>query len=437
MKLNKRRICRAVTLATSILGTPVAIAQTAPSMIGGGSSMVTPLIGTEVSASPAANGTISYYAVGSARGEAAFLNNDPSQFDSGTVTVTGTVDFAISDAPLSPAQISAYTSTLGVTNGPLIQIPYLITPVTIALVNAPAGTGPALPGSATPTVALNDDDLCGIFSGKLTNWNQVVNPDNGSVYSATSKPITVIYTAGDGDATDLLTAHLAQVCHTTPFVRNGVTVAPNSNITFTESQNFAGEFIAGVPSNFAPASGSSRVAASLLALSGAGLGYLSPDYTNTFLAPSSTPAKANNLPVASLRNDFTGTDFVPTYQNATTAMGSASAPGTRLIARNPSNWVPAVRNPSTGYPIAGTIQIIVSQCYANPKSNSPSPATAIVDFLTQHYAMSNASVLRGNGFDSVPSTYLTAINSDFLSNASAFNLNIGNTTVCSGSVTGR
>ncbi|WP_114814335.1 substrate-binding domain-containing protein [Paraburkholderia kururiensis] len=436
MKSSKRKICQAITLVISALGASVAMAQTAPSLIGGGSSLVAPTIGTEISAFPAADGTISYYSVGSGKGQTAFLNNDPSQFNSGTVTVTGTVDFANSDAPLSSAQISAYTSTggLGVTNGPLIQIPYIVTPIAIPLVNAPTGTGPALPNSTTPTVALSDDDLCGIFSGKLTDWNQVVNPDNGSVYSATSKPITVIYRADNSGTTDLTTAHLQQVCHTTSFVRNGVTVAANSNITFTESQNFAGEFTGGVPSNFRSATGSGGVAAALLALSGAGVGYLSPDYTNTFLAPSSSPAKTNNLSVASLRNDFTGTDIVPTYQNATTAIGTAKAPSAQLTAKNPANWVPAVSNPTTGYPIAGTSQIIVSQCYANPGSNSPSPAAAVVDFLTQHYSSSNAATLHGNGFDSVPSGFLTAINNDFLSNASTWNLNIGNTTGCSGKV---
>ncbi|WP_346778754.1 substrate-binding domain-containing protein [Burkholderia sp. Ac-20353] len=74
-----------------------------------------------------------YYSVGSGKGQTAFLKNDPSQFNSGTITVTGTVDFANSDAPLSSAQVSAYSSTggLGVTNGPLIQIPYIVTPITI------------------------------------------------------------------------------------------------------------------------------------------------------------------------------------------------------------------------------------------------------------------------------------------------------------------
>ncbi|PTB22441.1 phosphate ABC transporter substrate-binding protein [Trinickia symbiotica] len=436
MKSSKRKICQAITLVISALGASVAMAQTPPSLLGGGSSLVAPTIGSEISVFPAADGTATYYSVGSGAGQSAFLNNQPSFFGS---TVTGTVDFANSDAPLSTSQISAYTSTggLGVTNGPLIQLPYIVTPITIPLVNAPTGTGPALPGSTTPTVALNDDDLCGIFSGKLTDWNQVTNPVNGSLYSTTSKPITVVYRADKSGTSDLLTAHLAQVCHTTPFVRNGVTVSANSNITFTESQNFGGEFTT-VPSTFKSATGSSGVAASLLALSGAGVGYLSPDYTNTFLAPSSAPAKANNLSVASLHNDFSGANVTPTYANATAAIGTVYPPGTTQNQNDPtdpSQWVPNASNPTVGYPISGTSQIIVSQCYQN-HNNNPTVANSVIDFLNLHYT-SNASILHGNGFDSVPSSFITAIQADFLGNSSGLGLDIGDTSVCTGTTVGR
>ncbi|MGK8779942.1 substrate-binding domain-containing protein [Burkholderia cenocepacia] len=441
MKSSKRKICQAVALIISALGASAAMAQTAPLLQGGGSSLVAPTIGTEILPAnfPAADGTIKYYSVGSGKGQTAFLNNDPSQFNSGTVTVTGTVDFANSDAPLTSAQVSAYTSTggLGVTNGPLIQIPYIVTPITIPLVNAPTGTGPALPGSTTPTVALNDNDLCGIFSGKLTNWNQVTNPDTNATYSLNA-PIKVVYRADASGTTDLLTAHLHQVCNTSNTA---------SGVTFDETQHFAGSpatvvadaiFPSGAPANFVGATGSGGVAAQLVSYkttTTAAIAYLSPDYTNTFLAPSSSPAQTNNLSVASLRNTATGTDVTPTYQNATAAIGTVAAPSTKLLAKTPTNWVPNASNPTTGYPISGTSQIILSQCYAN-HGNSPTVAASVVDFLKLHYN-SNAAILHGNGFDSVPASFATAINNDFLSNASTWNLDIGNATVCSGTVTGR
>ncbi|MBN3791986.1 substrate-binding domain-containing protein [Burkholderia sp. Ac-20353] len=434
MKSSKRKICQAVALIISALGASAAMAQTAPSLLGGGSSLVNPTIQQEISVFPAADGTVKYYSVGSGKGQTAFLKNDPSQFNSGTITVTGTVDFANSDAPLSSAQVSAYTSTggLGVTNGPLIQIPYIVTPITVPLVNAPTGTGPTLPGSTTPTVALNDNDLCGIFSGKLTNWNQVTNPDNNATYSLNA-PIKVVYRADSSGTTDLLTAHLQQVCNTSNTA---------SGVTFHETQHFAGSsatvvadaiFPSGAPANFVGVTGSGGVAAQLVGYkttTTAAIAYLSPDYTNTFLAPSSSPAQTNNLSVASLRNTTTGKDITPTYQNATTAVGTVALPANPA---DPTQWVPNASNPTVGYPISGTSQIIVSQCYAN-HGNTPSVAASVVDFLTLHYN-SNASILHGNGFDSVPSNYATAISSDFLTGTRA-NLNIGNTTVC-GSLAGR
>ena len=76
----------------------------------------------------------------------------------------------------------------------------------------------------------------------------------------------------------------------------------------------------------------------------------------------------------------------------------------------------------------GTSQIILSQCYANTGSN-PTVAASVVDFLTLHYT-SNASIVHGNGFDTVPSNYITAIQANFLSNTSKNNLDIGDAGLC-------
>ncbi|CAB3772452.1 hypothetical protein [Paraburkholderia humisilvae] len=168
-----------------------------------------------------------------------------------------------------------------------------------------------------------------------------------------------------------------------------------------------------------------------MAQSGAAVGYLSPAYTNAFLAPSSSPAKANKLPVASLRNAATRTDLVPTFQNAALAAGTVAAPTTLVRARVQTNWVPIVSNPTLGYPISGTSEIILSQCYANPSATS-----SIVNFLNTHYH-SNAALIHGYGFDVVPATFLSEIGNDFLSDTHGFRLNIGNAVVCTGPVQGR
>jgi ABC-type phosphate transport system substrate-binding protein len=413
------------------------MAQTAPVLLGGGSSLVAPTIAIELAPPlfPATDGTASYWSVGSGAGQTAFLNNDATKFTSvvggTTTTASGTVQFANSDAPLSPLQLSTYkTSTLAASGGPLIQLPYIVTPITIPLVNAPTGTGPAFANDTahTPTVALNDADLCGIFSGAITDWSKVTNPDNNTTYAPGA--IKVVYRTDGSGTTDLLTAHLAKVCPKP----SGTTAVP---VTFVETQTFASLFPSSTPpSNFVGASGSGGVAAQLVSFRTAGtaaLGYLSPDFTNSFLATSTVaPAHTNQLAVASLRNTSLNADVLPTFTEATHAVGTAGAPSNLS---DPSTWVPNASNPTTGYPISGTSQIILSQCYS--KLNTPTVASSVIDFLNHHYH-SNASLLNANGFDVVPGALLTAINNNILSNTStpAQNLNIQNPGVC-GKLAGR
>ncbi|KVH63904.1 phosphate ABC transporter substrate-binding protein [Burkholderia sp. MSMB1072] len=436
MKSSKRKICQVLALVVSGLGATAAMAA---DIHGGGSSLVAPTIGaigntaTEIGLFGTAEGSFTYYSVGSGAGQNAFLNNQPTFFGAG---VTGTVHFANSDAALSTAQLTSYKAGLGATNGPLIQIPYIVTPITVPVVNGPAVTSTTTP-QTTPgqahSIALNDDDLCGIFSGKLTDWNQVINPQTGSTYlssttTPTSSPIKVIYRTDGSGTTELLTRHLAAVCSAT----NTAT-----GVTFVDSLTFTASFPGGVvPSNFTGASGSSGVRNALSSSTGAAVAYLSPDYTNTFLAPSSTvvtSAGALQLPVASLVNKTNGVYYAPTYANASTALGTVKPPALKAGASDPSQWVPAAGNPVSGYPVSGTSQIILSQCYKDATVK-----TAVHDFLNSHYTNASfAAIVHGNGFDTVPSNYQTAISNDFLSNASTWNLDIGNASVCTGTVVGR
>ncbi|WP_175872311.1 substrate-binding domain-containing protein [Burkholderia sp. BCC0397] len=118
----------------------------------------------------------------------------------------------------------------------MIRIPYVITPITIPIANGPTVTSTTTP-QTTPNqarcIALNDDDLCGIFSGKLTNWNQVSNPETGLSYSFNA-PITVIYLPGGDEGTNRMPSrHLASVC--TPS-------NTASGVTFVEAIMFAASF---------------------------------------------------------------------------------------------------------------------------------------------------------------------------------------------------
>ncbi|WP_105131587.1 substrate-binding domain-containing protein [Burkholderia sp. BE12] len=441
MKSSKRKICQVLALVISGLGATAAMAA-GPVIQGGGSSLVAPTIGANSPASGeiglfgTSNATFTYYSVGSGAGQNAFLNNQPTYLGAG---VTGTVDFANSDAALTTAQVTSYNAgTVGANSGPLIQIPYIVTAITVPVVNGPAVTSSitpqTMPGQAH-SIALNDDDLCGIFSGKLTNWNQVTNPEGG-LYSL-NKPITVVYRADGSGTTELLTRHLHAVC---------TTANTKAGVTFVDSLTFANTtaFPSGVPANFVAASGSGGVRGSLASLSSAGtaaVAYLSPDYTNTFLASQSTVVTSSGalqLPIASLYNSTKGAYYAPTYANATTALGTIAAPS-GAAAADPTQWVPVsgtaysqLANPASGYPVSGTSQIILSQCYANPSVTSN-----VQSFLNNHYTnASYASVVHGNGFDTVPSSFKTAISANFLSNTSGNNLDIGDASACA-FVTGR
>jgi ABC-type phosphate transport system substrate-binding protein len=450
MNSSKRKICQALTFVIASMGASAAIAG--PIVQGGGASLVAPMIGTtastfsEIGLFGTGEATLTYYSVGSGTGQNAFLNNQPTFFGG---TPTGAVDFVISDAALTTSQVTGYTRTA--TDGPLIQVPYIITPITIPLVNAPAVTSTTTPQTSpnnAHSMALNDDDLCGIFSGKLSNWNAVTNPEKNTTYPASAGAIQVIYRTDGSGTTELLTRHLANVCTT-------ANTAPN--VTFVDSLMFTDSFVrrpGGIPAApaFVGANGSAGVRAALLSIgtssgSPAAVAYLGPDYANGFLATKSTVVTPTTsqvqLSVASLKNAFaTGQPIVaPTAANATAAVRTAIFVPLPAALSDPTAWVPAAPNPgdapstaylalakpAAGYPISGTSQIIVSQCYKDATVGQ-----AMHDFLNDHY--NNAafiSVVQGNGFDPVPGTFPTAITHYFLIGTTA-NLNINNATACAG-----
>ncbi|WP_233834828.1 substrate-binding domain-containing protein [Paraburkholderia sp. ZP32-5] len=437
MKSNQRKICQALALLISAMGASAAMAG--PLVQGGGSSLVAPTIGltastlNEIGLFGTTEATLTYYSVGSGAGQTAFLNNLPASFGAG---VTGTVDFANSDAALTTAQITGYTRTA--TDGPLIQIPYIVTPITISLANGPAVTSTTTPQTnpnQSHSIALNDADLCGIFSGNFTNWNQVTNPETGAKYAAST--ITVVYRTDASGTNELLTRHLANVCP------NVTPTTTKTGVTFVDSLALGDSFPGHtVPTSFVGVSNSAGVRNALLAAISTSSGapalvaYLSPDYTNTFLAPKSTVVTttgAVQLSVASLQNSAaTGAPIV-----APTAANASAAVATMTLPTNPADqtqWVPtsgsaytALANPTAGYPISGTSQIILSQCYKDATVGQ-----AMHDFLNDHFTSASfISVVQGNGFNTLPSAFTTAVVSDFLVGTKA-NLNINNSTICSG-----
>ena len=142
-------------LAVSMTLAALCSAQAAMADVnGGGATLPQPLYQT---AGVLTAGFAPYIGVGSGNGKAAFLNNDYSKLDA---TVTGkNVHWAGSDSKLSSTELSNYVSAHGSAWGPLIQVPSVATSVAIPFNKS---------GVAGKTVNLSVNDLCGVFSGRLS-----------------------------------------------------------------------------------------------------------------------------------------------------------------------------------------------------------------------------------------------------------------------------
>jgi phosphate transport system substrate-binding protein len=269
------------------------------------------------------------------------------------------------------------------------------------------------------TLTLTDDQVCGIFSGKLTNWNQIANRN------AVPGTIQVIYRADESGTTFLLLNHLNAVCtranssfptYPVPVTDNFASIFPN----ITPPSNFMGE------------SGSAAVAQQMLATP-LSFGYLSPDYTS--IAHKS--ANTNSLKVSVLINRVNGVAYAPSVpgtelglDNPGPGSTNPTPPTTKTAAMNPLNWVPSIPITSQGYPIVGYTTWDLSSCYrSNPGASS------LRKFLRFNYtSLTYREQIINNGFAPIPNTaaapFVKSIQDVFIGNASDYKLSINNAVLC-------
>ncbi|ELC7366847.1 substrate-binding domain-containing protein [Stenotrophomonas maltophilia] len=270
--------------------------------------------------------SFSYVPTSSGVGKRAFLSNDPSLF-----STTGTVHFAGSDAVLSSTELYSYNSTFNRAGDPtrygaLIQIPVALAPVIIPFNK---------PGSA---IDLSVTRICGIFSGKITNWS--------TIDSARTGTIRVVYRGESSGATELLARFLTSACQ--PADVSGTTLKLTNGVpAFSVQSTFANLFTS-VPENFvaAPASGDAAVYAAIFTTVGT-IGYTGPDLSLD-LSDATRVAQVKGFSPKDVSTQAT-LDNVP--------------PPAGAAAENPANWVPWFGNPSSGYPIVGTTNLLFGQCY--------------------------------------------------------------------------
>jgi ABC-type phosphate transport system substrate-binding protein len=343
-----------------------------------------------------------------------------------------TVDFAAPEELLTATQVATWaTSSFGQSDaGNLIQIPAF-------------GIAPAIVVNDTNItkngqLELSDNDLCGIFSGSITDFSQITD--------TSPKPapgqFNLVYRTDANALSFLLTNHLNAVCNASN---------TQAGITFTATPTFANLFSGGISSwipNAVGESGDAGVANYLSGLSeGAisqALGYTSTGWTSLY--PDSQTALSNGthsaLLVAALKNGSEkfqplNADVVKGLENpkAGTGLGAGenlTPPANAAEGANPYLWIPLIPVVTTGYPIVGYTEFVLAQCYRTAAVDK-----GVVAFLTDHYGKAAyQSIQNANGFVTLKQVtangFLKAIQDNILANDNSWNTNIGDPTACAG-----
>jgi len=384
-----------------------------------------------------------YWAAGTPVGQQAFFADDLTcDIDAVTGANGGacvgpagggnTVSYAASDAVFSSAQLATWaTSSFGQSAARnLIQLPSMGAATAIAVENSAISTNGAL--------TLSDHDLCGVFSGRITDFSKITD----SAVTPAPGAITVFVRTDSAGTSFWLTNHLAAVCN-----------PGNSNISFTATSQFASLFQGSLPGNFVGLAGDNTVPSAMAGCDGAvpsALGYVSPDYTTIDPksgARLSCPIGGSNRSPLLVAGIFTGaTAFTPTFKNIAKGLESPvigthlKPPGSASLAADPQNWVPIVQTVKTGYPIVGYTIFDFAQCYADP--NVPAALTSYISggvtepgFLQLHFGnKSYQKIENQNGYATLHQTaktkFYASILANMLANTNGWNTDIGDVGVC-------
>jgi ABC-type phosphate transport system substrate-binding protein len=307
------------------------------------------------------------------------------------------VHFIGSESALTPTEISTYNANAsGITGwGPLIQVPAIGTSVLIPYKRA-----------GISDLNLTDAKMCAIFRnrGGGQTWGQV----RGTADTTTVK---LIYRTDPSGTTELLSRYLVAAC-------------PDAG--FVVSSSFA-TMVSGalVPANVIPThwigvTGSAGVTAALAVDSR--IGYLSPEPLYTGSGNVLVARINGHLPVASSIRNSLAKQRVP-----------------KGPLDNPSNWLPdyAMPVPGTEYPIFGTSNLLLNQCYQDAAIQ-----TKVRNLLTALTGTTHDAKIADHNFVVLPDGTLSGtppagnnnwkktVSMVFLSPTSS--LSIGHPSVCNG-----
>ncbi|MGQ0698586.1 MAG: substrate-binding domain-containing protein [Panacagrimonas sp.] len=154
---------------------------------------------------------VSYCQTGSGRGKTGFNGAHPvtnACKDYGSTqdgySVPGAApqdpDFGGTDSPLNQAELNVFNTNKSATRGAPIQIPSVAGSIAITYNN---------PSLGKKKLNLTRSDVCGIFSGTITNWDQLTHTPKVSI---ASKPIIVVYRSDNSGTTFSFLNFLSAAC---------------------------------------------------------------------------------------------------------------------------------------------------------------------------------------------------------------------------------
>jgi len=349
------------------------------------------------------------------------------------------ITFGGSDNILASTDVTAITA---LKVGAPIQIPTLIAAIAVPFhptaTWTPKGTQPT---GGSSKVQLSTNTLCGIFTGKITNWdNAEIKADNKGTTLGSGK-ITVVYRHDSSGTTFLFSNALLNQCGTTShgvahithrvpdswLTDNGIVYSSATPHYQAGTSFFINVFNANhLPANFyndnggasgvvGGVSGSGGVRTAITNTVGA-IGYVSPDFVQPI--DSSGPQAANLQTHTTTAAGSTPTYKAPTAANATYIMVDKNPPTGSNI-KNPLKWgvVNPVPTSSLAYPIGGFTFIDLYSCYASSATVKAlvGNTSGSVGLLNWFYGSTTVNkgipdaTLAQDGFSRLPNIWKTAI----------------------------
>jgi phosphate transport system substrate-binding protein len=374
----------------------------------------------------------------------------------------------------STTQVATYSTTA---YGQPIQIPAFEVNVAIPInvsgltINSQIKdtSGNIVQGGA---IQLTEAQLCAIFSGRVSNWNDTSTdiPDldssgnavtakfsdanvgngvsTGQAYSAGSLPIKVVFRSDGSGTSFILTNYLKTVC---PLLdKNGIanyaTIFGASNLPSTTFANLITNIgNTAITNNWVGASGSGGVASAINGDTGR-IGYVSSDFTKPY-ATSSTAPVAASLQNEDLRSNgvtqpnpvstTTLTFIAPTPDSASAAWADLPAPQSTWTWNDYNVYAQTYTTGSKGgislagkpilalagqpgaYPLSGTTFLDLYSCY-----NGSTRVANLRNFLTWYLNGADSTapgfdphvsqIVESSGFHLLPATYTGVIVSQYL-----------------------